>query len=101
MSYLFGQPNVQHARSGPHSVATATLGGPYTINFPTPFADGNYTVQCTAEIGEVSSYGAVTSIISIASVQKQGTPGDGVIVSVSNADSIVHTVTIHVTAIHD
>jgi hypothetical protein len=101
MSYLFGNPNIQHVRYSAGTINAATLGGPYTINFPTPFADGNYTVQCTAEIGEVSSYGAVTSIIDIASVQKQGTPGNGVIVSASNADSINHTVTIHVTAIHD
>ena len=100
-SSLSNSSSIQTVRSGPHSITAATLGGPYTINFTTPFADGNYTVQVTAVIGETSSYGAVTSIIAIASVQQQGTPGTGVIVSVSNADSITHTVTIQVTAIHD
>jgi hypothetical protein len=90
----------QTVRSGPFSISAATLGGPYTINFTTPFADNNYTVNCTAVIGEVSTYGAVRAIIAIASVQLQPS-GAGVIVSVSNADSIPHTVTINVTAIHD
>jgi hypothetical protein len=98
MSY-FPMKQVQVVRDGPHAITTATQGGPYTINFPTAFADNNYTVEVTLVLGEGVTV-AVTSIVSIADVQLQAA-GVGVIVTVSNADSITHNVTIHVVARHD
>jgi hypothetical protein len=96
---LSDSPSTQTVRDGPHAIVTATQGGPYTINFTTPFADNNYTVQVTLVCSEAVTV-AVTSIVSVADVQLQAA-GVGVIVTVANADSITHNVTIHVTAIHD
>jgi len=82
------------------SLASATNSGAVVINWATPFADNNYTVVAQIEIGEVSSYAAVTAIIDIASLQKQA-GGVGVIISVANADSIPHTWSANLIAIHD
>ncbi len=78
------------------SVSAGTLGGPYTINFSSPFADNNYTVVATAEIGEAMS----TAPCYVGGEQKQAA-GAGVTVWVANNDSISHTVTINVVARHD
>jgi hypothetical protein len=82
------------------SLASATNSGAVTANWSSAFADNNYTVIATVEIGEVSSYGAVTSIISVASVQKQAA-GAGVVFSIANADSIPHTWSVNLVGIHD
>jgi hypothetical protein len=79
------------------TVTHGTLGGPFTVNFGTPFADGNYAVEVTAVIGEAIGTGPCF----IGGVQKQATPGAGVTVWVTNNDGIDHTVTIHVIARHN
>jgi hypothetical protein len=78
------------------SIPAGTLGGPYTVNFSSPFADNNYTVVATAEIGEAMS----TAPCYVGGVEKQAA-GVGVTVWVANNDSISHTVTINVVARHD
>jgi len=84
--------------SSPGTVTAGTLGGPYTINFSPAFADGNYTVEVTAVIGE-TLYGGGPCFI--AGVQQQVTPGNGINVWVSNNDTNNHTVTINIIARHD
>jgi hypothetical protein len=82
------------------SLASATNSGAVVASFATPFADNNYTVNVSVEIGEASSYAAVTSIVSVASIQKQAA-GAGVTVSIANADSITHTWSLNIVAVHD
>ena len=78
--------------------------GPWTVNFTTPFADGNYTVQCSVTCGEAPGTPTIAAspALLITCINYQATPGNGVIVWIENNDSIPHTnVTINVTAIHD
>jgi hypothetical protein len=81
------------------TIGSALISLPITITWVTPFADNNYVVNASVEIGEPTSDGAVTSIICIASIQKQA-GGVGVIVTVANADSIPHSCTIDIEATH-
>ena len=90
----------QHARVSAGTIGSALISLPITIDWATPFVDNNYTVLATCVIGEATSDGAVTSIICIASVQLLAA-GAGVIVTVANADSIPHSCTIHLYAVHD
>lgn len=78
------------------SIPAGTLGGPYTVNFSSAFADNNYTVVATVEVGEAMS----TAPCYVGGVQKQAA-GVGVTVWVANNDSISHTVTINCVARHD
>lgn len=92
---------VRHYRSPSFTaLASATNSGTQTINWASPFADNNYTVIATVEINESSSFGAVTSIVCVATVEKQAA-GAGVIVDISNADSIPHTWKLNLIGIHD
>lgn len=93
-------PKVQHLRFNVGTVSNATLSTVQTVNWTTPFADNNYTVVATALIGEATTAAAVTDIICVASVELQAA-GAGVLLTVSNADSIVHTVIVNLLAIHD
>jgi hypothetical protein len=88
---------VQSVRFSAGTINAGTMGGPFTINFATAFADGNYTVEATAVVGEAMS----TAPCYVGGVQQQGTPGVGVKVWVANNDSINHTVVINVHARHD
>jgi hypothetical protein len=82
------------------TIGSALISLPISINWATPFADQNYTVIGGVEIGEATSDGAVTSIINLASLEKLAN-GAGVIVTVANADSIPHSCTVHLMAVHD
>jgi hypothetical protein len=94
-------PVTQHYRSPSFTaIASATNSGAQTITWATPFADNLYTVVASVEIGEASSFAAVTSIIDVASLQKSAS-GVGVVFSVANADSIPHTWSINLVGIHD
>jgi hypothetical protein len=90
----------QTARVSAGTIGSALISLPITIHWATPFLDDNYTIQATCEIGEATSDGAVTSIICVASVQRI-LGGIGVIITVANADSIPHSCTINLTAVHD
>lgn len=78
-------------------IGPGAFAGPFTINFSLPFADGNYTATVSAEMAEALSSAPVEA----SAFQKQGTPGNGIIVWVTNLDSISHNVTVHVIARHD
>lgn len=90
----------QTARVSAGTIGSALISLPITVDWATPFVDNLYTVQATCVIGEATSDGAVTSIICIASVELLAN-GAGVIITVANADSIPHTCTIHLYAVHD
>lgn len=77
-------------------LASGALSSAITVNFATPFADGNYTVSVDAEVAEALSGATV-----VTTFKKQATPGNGVTVWVLNNDSISHNVTVHVIARHD
>jgi hypothetical protein len=81
------------------TIGSALISLPITITWATPFSDNNYVVNASVEIGEPSSDGAVTSIICIASIQKQA-GGVGCIVTVANADSVLHSCIINIQASH-
>jgi hypothetical protein len=91
-----GGPQEETVRYSAGTVNTGTLGGPYTINFSTAFADNNYTAEISTELGEALS----TAGVKVAGFTKQAA-GVGVIVWVENNDSINHTITVHVFARHD
>lgn len=91
----------QTVRFGPTACLTGSMQGPYSINFPTPFADGNYTVQATATCAEAAGTLALAAIVVVGQIRPQATPGNGVIVYLTNGDSITHSVTVNLTVIHD
>ncbi|MGC1582165.1 MAG: hypothetical protein WA766_11810 [Candidatus Acidiferrales bacterium] len=92
-----GEANEQAVRMGTVLVTAGTLSVPYSLAFPTPFADGLYTTEVTVSIAEPLS----TASCVVAGVQQQSTPGNGVIVWIVNNDSINHNATINVFARHD
>ena len=98
---LAGSGKVQTVRSSPIAALTIAMQGPYSIDFPTPFADGNYTVEATAVCAEALGTLAYTANVVVGLIQPQVVPGNGVIVYISNGDSITHSVTVHITATHD
>jgi hypothetical protein len=91
----------QTVRFGPTAVLTVAMQGPYSIDFPVPFADGNYTVEATAVCAEALGTLAYTANVVVGLIEPQVVPGHGVIVYLSNGDSITHSVTVHITAVHD
>ncbi len=93
---LAGENLDQAVRLGPLSLG-AGLHGPYAVNLPVSFADGNYTTEVTVTLGEAIS----TAACIVAGVTQQSTPGNGVNVWVNNGDSITHNVTINVFVRHD
>jgi hypothetical protein len=92
--------SVVHARVNVGTIGSALISLPITVDWAVPFADNNYTVVAQAVIGEATSDGAVTSIINVASLELLA-GGVGVIITAANADSIPHTVVVHLIAIHD
>ena len=98
---LAGSSNVQTVRFGPTAALTISMQGPYSIDFPIPFADGNYTVEATAVCAEALGTLAYTANVVVGLIRPQAVPGNGVIVYISNGDSITHSVTVHITAKHD
>jgi len=100
---LSNTPVSQTVRFTVGTVATGAVQGPYAINFTTPFADNNYTVQVSI-VGLETAPGTPTIAafpsLGIAYVAYQAA-GVGVNVWIANHDSIVHTAYIQVTAIHD
>jgi hypothetical protein len=101
-----GTPKLQTARSSIISMATNavqpadTIG--YLVNFPTAFADNNYTVQVVVVAGEASGTHTIAANpnlgVSLVTLQPGGV---GVAVWLANNDSIPHNAIIHVTAFHD
>lgn len=91
---------LQTFRSAPVASLTGSTQGPYALNFPTPYADGNYTFEITAVGAEaMGTLGATTIIVAYA--YPQATPGVGINAYVTNNDSITHSVTFHVFVRHD
>lgn len=95
-----GVPIYKTVRSSSFAVTSGAISLPQTVSFSTPFADNNYTVQVTAVCAEIPTSPSVTSIVAIANVTLQA-GGAGVVVYVTNADTLTHNVIIQVTAIHD
>jgi hypothetical protein len=99
-----GASKTQTVRLTVGTVATGSVQGPYALNFTTPFADNNYTVQASVVGLEVApgtlSVSANYPPLAIAYVAYQAA-GAGVNVWIANHDSIVHTAYIQITAIHD
>lgn len=93
-------PNIKTIRVNFGTIGSALISLPTTINWPTPFADNNYTIVGQCVIGEATSDGAVTSIINIASIELLAA-GVGFIATIANADSIPHSCTGHFIAVHD
>lgn len=91
---------IQTVRTSFGTIGSALISLPITIDWPTAFADNNYTVMGQAVIGDSTSDGAVTSIINVASIELLPN-GAGIIVTIANADSIPHIVEGHFFAIHD
>jgi hypothetical protein len=103
-SSLSNSSSTQTVRSNIGTVLNGAVSGPNTVSFTAPFTDGNYTVQVSVICSEAPGTPTVTQFpsIGVSCIKYQTTPGNGVLVWVTNNDSIPHTnVTIHVTAIHD
>ena len=91
---------IQTFRYGPVTSLTGSTQGPYTVNFPTPYADGLYTVEVTPVGSEaLGTLGATTVLVTY--VYPQTTPGNGIFVYVTNNDSITHYVNFNVFVRHD
>lgn len=93
---LAGENLDQAVRLGPVAL-TNGLHGPYQVNLPVSFADGNYTTEVSLILGEIIS----TAACVVAGITQQSTPGNGVNVWVYNGDSVTHNVTINVFVRHD
>lgn len=94
---LAGETTDQAARAGAYLLTATTMGGPYTVNFAAPYADGSYTTEVTVTLGEAIS----TAACYVAGVKQQNTAGNGVLVWVYNGDSVNHNITINLFARHD
>lgn len=90
----------QTARIDMGTIASATPSLVTTFNWPTPFADNNYTLTGSVVILETPPAAAATEIICVGSIELLAS-GAGFSFVICNASSGVHHVIAQFIAIHD
>jgi hypothetical protein len=98
-----GASGWQFKRSAATAFTQGGITGPIAMDFPVPFADGDYTVVVTARGNEAApGTPTVTQFpsVGVSYYTQQSTPGHGINVWVANNDSIAHTGIVDVMAYH-
>ena len=88
------------ARVDMGTIASATPSLVTTYNWPTSFADNNYTIVGSVVILETPPAGAATAIITVGSIELLAN-GTGFQFVVCNADGLPHHVFANFVAVHD